>query len=416
MAEPSPAQPLRVVVAGGGIGAIETVLALRALAQERVEIVVVAPNDRLVLPPLTVAEPFAAGLADAGSLREALAEQGADLRPATIDAVDADARTVACSDRETLPYDALVVATGGRRRAAYDHALTFGLGDPMALNGLLADLEQGYADSVAFVVPDGTTWSLPLYELALLTARQVWGMGRDVSLTLLTPEPHPLAVFGDEAGMAVRDAFGQARIALVWGSPLVVGRGRVRALDTGEETRADRIVSLPLLEGPRLIGLAADAEGFLAVDSYCRVIGHRGVYAVGDATDIDVKQGGLACQQADVVAAQIAAAAGADVRVEPLHPVLRGRLMTGRVDRFLRRELDSPHGLADQEPLWWPPIKVAGRYLGPWLAEHGLAGRHAGAATPPPPSEGPEVHAHLGPLRSHDPDVLGLDTLGPTHD
>ena len=51
--------------------------------------------------------------------------------------------------------------------------MTFGGGaDPVDLNGILADLDQGYSSSVAFVVPKGASWPLPLYELALMTPRR----------------------------------------------------------------------------------------------------------------------------------------------------------------------------------------------------------------------------------------------------
>jgi len=43
------------------------------------------------------------------------------------------------------------------------------------------------------------------------------------------------------------------------------------------------------------------------------------VYAAGDATDFPVTHGGLAAQQADSVAAAIAAAVGADVDRSRLH-------------------------------------------------------------------------------------------------
>ncbi|MDA0165006.1 hypothetical protein OM076_32355 [Solirubrobacter ginsenosidimutans] len=50
--------PLRVLVAGGGVAAIETVLALRALASERVAIELLAPADEYVEKPLSVRSPF----------------------------------------------------------------------------------------------------------------------------------------------------------------------------------------------------------------------------------------------------------------------------------------------------------------------------------------------------------------------
>ena len=50
---------LRVLVVGGGVTALETLLALRDLAQERVAMTVLAPNSEFVYRPMTVREPFA---------------------------------------------------------------------------------------------------------------------------------------------------------------------------------------------------------------------------------------------------------------------------------------------------------------------------------------------------------------------
>ena len=51
-----------VLVAGGGVAALETLLALRALARDRVELVLVAPDVDFVYRPLLVDEPFLAGV------------------------------------------------------------------------------------------------------------------------------------------------------------------------------------------------------------------------------------------------------------------------------------------------------------------------------------------------------------------
>jgi sulfide:quinone oxidoreductase len=111
------------------------------------------------------------------------------------------------------------------------------------------------------------------------------------------------------------------------------------------------------------------------------------VYAAGDVTAFPLKQGGLAAQQADAVAEQIAADLGVPIKPRPFRPVLRGLLMTGGAPLYLRSE---PQHLARQatvaieatsrhwtsrhasaaagQPLWWPPAKIAGRYLAPFLA------------------------------------------------
>jgi len=76
----------------------------------------------------------------------------------------------------------------------------------------------------------------------------------------------------------------------------------------GEPVAADRVVALPVLEGPRLPGVPRDAGGFIPTDPYGRVEGLADVYAAGDATTMDM------------------------------------------------------------EPLWWPPSKIAGYYLSRYIA------------------------------------------------
>ncbi|MEA2519659.1 MAG: sulfide:quinone oxidoreductase, partial [Chloroflexota bacterium] len=388
---------------------------LTDLGEHRFKITVVAPNERFSLRANTVSEPFAAGHhADVASLADVAREHGAELVRGTVTDVDTRKLAVLCSDGEELSADALVLSPGARARPAYAHALTFGLGDPLALNGVLADLEQGYSTSVAFVVPPGVVWSLPLYELALMTARQVYGSGRDVDLHLATPEPAPLAIFGPEASASVAGLFDELGIALHCGMPVAVGRGSIRIGPDDDGLAMDRIVSLPVLDGPCLPGVPATTGGFIAVDEFCRVPGLPGVYAIGDATDLLVKQGGLACQQADVVARHIAHEAGAPHEAEPFLPVLRGRLLTGGAEQFLRRDLQDVHGEVQEDALWWPPAKVYGHYLGPWVATQQL-GHLPVEPTPSPPAgidvEIPLQREHwLGPRA-----LLGLDPLGALH-
>lgn len=404
----SAGHPSRIVIAGGGVAGMETVLALRALAGPRVPLTVVAPDERFALRAWTVAEPFAAGHADVGPFCELLRAQGAEVRRTTVVAVDPDARTVALADGGTLAYEQLVLAMGARARAPFAHGLTFGLGDPFAFHGLLADLEEGYADAVAFVVPGDVTWTLPLYELALLTRAQVRGMGREVALDLYTPEPAPLHVLGPAASDATAELLREAGIGLHPGTAVAVGRRTVHVLADGAEAEVDRVVTLPVLEGPRLAGVPADVQGFIPVDDHGRVLGLQHVWAIGDAADHLVKQGGLACEQADAAAADIAARHGADVEVRPAAAVLRGRLLTGGAPRFAQR--DASGSTVAEHPLWWPPEKVAGRYLGPWLAAlRGTPERVS--VSPRPPRAGVEVEVPVA-RRRHSLEILGLEPYG----
>ena len=204
-------------------------------------------------------------------------------------------------------------------------------------------------------------------------------MGVDLDLHVVTPEASPLALFGPDATSEVTGLLAEAGIAVHTGAQAeILGQGRLRLAPGDEILEVERIVTLPRLAGPSVPGLPSDAEGFLVTDGHARVQGVPDVYAAGDVTAFGVKQGGIACQQADAAAADIAARAGAPVEPVPFSPVLRGMLLTERWARFMRREAGDDATVAGRA-LWWPPTKIAGRELAGYL--EGLdeeAGRPAG--------------------------------------
>jgi len=408
MTQTTPRTPLRVVIVGGGIAALEVVLALHDCAAEHVDVTLIAPEPDFTLRPVAVAAPFSRGHAARLSLAEVMAEHDGHFVRGAVTSVDAAEMSVTLTTGAVVGYDALVLALGASAVPAFTHALTFGA-HPTALNGILADLEEGWSRSIAFVVPPGCSWPLPLYELALMTAHEVWSMNVDhTAIHFVTPELAPLEIFGPQASAAVAELLAGAAISLHPGVHAQIHHsGRI---DTGRgvELVVDCVVALPLLEGPRLRGIPSDGDGFIAVDDAGLVDGLDGVYAVGDATDRPIKQGGLACQQADVTAAHIAARAGAEVEVPPLQQVLRGRLMTATHDRFLRRpDGEAP---APGEPLLWAPAKVSGEYLSPYLIAKNVV------HLPVRDDSAQDIDVQVRLTREQkrfDPDVLGLAPLGP---
>lgn len=361
----------RVVIAGGGVAALEALIGLRDLADDRVAVTLIAPERDFTYRPLSVAEPFSQGHARhyglAGIAREFRAELVCDI----VADVDPDARSVRTGAGDEVPYDFLVLAVGAHAVPAFRHGITFG-DDPSeeALHGLLADIEQGYAHRVAFVVPTTTTWTLPLYEIALMTARQAWSMGAErLEMFLVTPEDRPLGLFGGAGSDAVAHLLATSGIEFIGSSYPSVAHGFVVADPSGRRIDASRVVSLPVLDGPRVPGVPANPAGFIPVDAHGRVSGLERVYAAGDGTAFPIKQGGLATQQADAVAESIAAAAGAAIEPEPFRPVLRGTLLTGGADRYMRAAIAGGHGEGELAgyALWWPPSKIAGRYLPAYL-------------------------------------------------
>jgi sulfide:quinone oxidoreductase len=172
---------------------------------------------------------------------------------------------------------------------------------------------------------------------------------------------------------------------------------------------ADRIVALPVTTPIPIQGLPRDRDGFTPVDSHGLVRGVDDLYAAGDGTWFPVKQGGLACQQADAAAESIASQAGASVEPSSFRPVLRGRLLTGSKPLFMRRDISGTAGdesTSSGHTLWWPPGKVAGAYLAPYLAARQQQG---------PEGTTPPIHrSHLvleSEREGHGIELLGLEVV-----
>jgi sulfide:quinone oxidoreductase len=365
---------LRVLVAGGGVAGLETLLALRALAGDLVDLELLAPEPEFWYRPLSVAEPFDAGRARHFGLAAIAEAAGASFTLDQLASVDCDARTARTAHGAEIDYDVLVIACGALPRPALPGALTFrGPADSDRFRRLLAEAESGDVRSIAFAVPVTGTWPLPVFELALLTATHLEERSNEVQIILVTPEPAPLALFGAAASDAVRALLTEHGITLHTGCHATRFEAGRLELVPKATLAADRVVALPRLEGMRILGIPADADGFVDTDPSGRVRGLPSVYAAGDITQFPIKQGGIAAQQADAVAEAIAAQAGAALEPRPFQPVLRGLLLTGQTPRYLRNEPHGGRGNAStvaREALWWPPNKIVGRYLAPFLARY----------------------------------------------
>jgi sulfide:quinone oxidoreductase len=224
---------------------------------------------------------------------------------------------------------------------------------------------------VAFVVPPGSGWTLPLYELALLTARHVSRVGPgDVTLTLITPEDTPMAIFQGAGSAAVAKLLGRADVWPMTSAYVERHVGQRLEIAPGRRVvAADRVVALPALVGPAIDGLPSDPDGFVRADEYHRVPGGSGVYAIGDATTFPVKQGGIAAQHADLVASLIARTAGPEPTTRPR---LRAILLTGEEPLYLQATITGGRSIASSASShcpWWPPHKIAARHLAPYLAD-----------------------------------------------
>lgn len=361
-----------VIIAGAGIAGIEGLLRLRRLLGDRVHVTLVSPSDEFVYRPLAVLEPFSRERPRRFPLERLIARTGTQHVHDRLTGVDRVFRIVTTESGSELRYDALLLALGAGQSNPHPHAALFtDRNGGEAFRAILDDLESGSVRSIAFVVPDGPVWSLPIYELALLTAHHARTHELDVTLTIATAERRPLDALGPTAPEAIAQLLEDSGIAV---HPHVVadvpGPGRLRI--DARELCVDRIVTLPRMIAPSVPGLPTGAGGFIPIDRHCRVPRTEGrVFAAGDATDSPYKHGGLGALQADTAAHGIAHLAGVGAPPEPLTPVIRATVLTGRGALYV---LASGSGVAGwrsevrERPPWPPDLKVVAEELGPRLA------------------------------------------------
>lgn len=104
----------QVVIAGGGVAALETVLALRSLAGHVLDVTLVTPERDFLYRPVTVAEAFGRGEARSYSVSELVGDTAAArVLWDTLAEVLVDEHVAVTGSGERLAFDSLVIATGG---------------------------------------------------------------------------------------------------------------------------------------------------------------------------------------------------------------------------------------------------------------------------------------------------------------
>jgi sulfide:quinone oxidoreductase len=342
----------KVLVIGGGVGALEAAIALKHLAGDWVEVEICAGRSDFVYRPFAVGEPYGASRVLRYDL-ERLAELcDAEFRPENVAALDPGLRYATTHDGTKIPYDYAIVACGSRLLWSIPGATTFwGVPDEGEMHEVVSRLREGRLRRLVFTMPGGHGWALPAYELALFAAAELERSGIvDTRLTIVTPEEGPLKIFGRRASEQVAELLADHGIEVLTGTHPVSYENGALTVVPGEAIEADAVVN------------------------HARVAGLDNVFAVGDVTNFPVKQGGIATQEADVAVERIALELGCDVEANPLDPVLRGILWTGAKPRYLFGWLGGGHGetsVAGERPPW-PidnPSKLIGRYLTPFLSQ-----------------------------------------------
>lgn len=306
-------------------------MATRELAADRVAITLVSASPEFAYRSDAVAEAFGRPPAVRHPVQAIARDFAADVIADSVESVSTTAKCVFLAGGGELFYDALVLTVGGRRLPAWPGVLTFrGERDVPALRTLAEQADRGELESIAFVVPTGVRWTLPLYELALGLASRPLGGHNPIRMILISPEPTPLAAFGHEVAAEARKLLDQAGVGFEHAvRPVVRSSNVVHVPGRMRDVSVDRVVALPVVEGPSIAGLPRDPHGFIPVDPHGFVRGVAHVYAAGDCIASTMKQGGLAAQQAGLVAEALARRAGVPLPVTHPQPVLGASIRSG---------------------------------------------------------------------------------------
>ena len=390
----------RILIAGGGVAAVEAMLALDDLAGDRVEVELIAPTERFVYRPHLVAEPFSLASPTRSSSPGLAGEHGASDRARLARlggrrfALDpnrqrSDARLRRVADRDRCAHRSRQW-TG---RSASETAPNASLPQPLGATRV-GSPRRGWCSRCP-----GVPWALPAYELALLSAAHLRARGiAGVEITLVTYEARPLELLGESAPEVVAELLAEAGITLVTGSaPHRFEAPRLQLRDGGE-LAADHVVALPALEVGEIDGIPQRSGGFIPADGRLNVEGLVDVWVAGDATWFPIKHGGLAAQQADVAAEAIASRAGLTVPGLDLPAVLRAALLTGALPRFFRSATFAgfDEAASPGRPLV-AAVEAGGTLRRPHLSAAAHSGRGEGEFVdlePPKPSELADERAH----------------------
>jgi sulfide:quinone oxidoreductase len=399
--------PLRVLIAGGGIAGLEALFALADLAGDRVDVTLVAPEPEFTYKPMIVDEPFSLKPAERHELAPICEQFGATFVQQPMVAIHPAEHRVELGDGSSLDYDVAIMCVGAPPRPAFESAATLRAGGPeLDIRELLDAAAADESRLLALIVPPGVAWPLPIYEVALMAESRARELGLDLRIDIFTPEEAPLIMFGSVASEAVSSLLSTRGIRVRGGTHAAEADGQISLSPTHETLEAGAVIALPVLHGPAVEGLPSDERGFIPIDQHARVTGADDVYAAGDGTNFPIKQGGIGTQEADAAAEHIAARAGAEIEPAPFHPILRGKLITGKETLSMRSDPTggTGEGQASLDYLWWPPHKVAGRYLAAFLAGDE-------PHDPEPPAHGMDVELELPHEWHREP--MALDPYGP---
>lgn len=321
----------RTVILGAGFGGIAVATELRRTLGDGHAVVLVDRAEDFSMGLRKLWELVGIGtIAEGSRPRRLLADRGVEVVRGTVEAIDPAARTVRC-DGSVLVADHLVVALGAEPRpdlvpGMAEHA--HDVWEPARVPAAAAALRALEGGRVAVVIAGGPFPCPPApYECAMLVDEWLrdHGVRERTEVVVSTFQPILLPNAGKEGSAWLAEQLAERGIEARAGRKVErFEQGRVVYADG--ELEADLVIGVPPHRPPAVVaesGLAGEG-GWVAVDHGTLATPHRGVFAVGDVTQITLANG-LPLPKAGVIAevegTRVAAAIAAELRgTEPPPP------------------------------------------------------------------------------------------------
>lgn len=310
-----------IVILGGGIGGVVAANELHTKLKEKAKIVVVERNLQQSFAPSYPWVMTGERKADA-IIRDItrMDRKGIEVVRGEIDGIDTKGRAVTVGGRK-IEFDYLIVALG----AELDFEAIPGLSKAhtyYTLAGaekLAVELKQFKGGQVSIVIA-GSPYKCPAapYEGAMLIegyfhSRQ---QRHNIQLAIYTSEPMPMPVAGETLAGGIQEMLAHKGIEFHPDMQLASARGKKMEFEDGTKADVDLLIVIPPHRSPAIVREAklTDKSGWIPVDASTLETSHKGIYAIGDVTNIPLPDGMVlpmagvfAHGQAEVVARNLSA-------------------------------------------------------------------------------------------------------------
>lgn len=310
----------KVLILGGGFGGVMAAERLAQQLGDEHQITLVSRSRQFIFYPALVRLAFGkcTGKDVSFDLRHSMLNRRVNFVEAEVAHIDPFERKISIAHGQVegkIPYDYLVFALGRRLATEkitgfYEHAHhLLNVDKAIKFGKAVEEFNQG---RVVLGQCVGARLPVPVYETAFALSRHLENKGERERARITVVVPDTLeADIGDAGGAAaLQRALDDRRIELLPNTRITSLTENAATTSTGDVVNFNLLMLVPPFQGSsaaHYLGVKDD-EGYIHVNSTMRVIGHEGMYAVGDCVSFSgPKMGHMAVRQGEVAAANLAA-------------------------------------------------------------------------------------------------------------